>query len=194
MKVAVLLEFLDRKVLVVGGGLVAYRKAKRLYEAKAQVRCVSLAYGPSFAKVPWNCETKAFEAKDLEGMSFVVAATEDRKVNQEIVDLCKEKGILSHCVQQEIVSDLSFMAQEKVKDLLVACSTDGKAPGFSKKVLGKMLETLKASDYERLEIIASLREQFIKSDMNREPLKELYDMTLEELKIYKANFESSGSF
>ncbi|MBN2222080.1 MAG: hypothetical protein JW708_07675 [Vallitaleaceae bacterium] len=192
MKVAMLLEFFERKVLVVGGGKVAYRKAQRLYEAQAQVSCIALTYVPSFAEAPWECKTKAFEAVDLEGMNFVVAATHDAKVNQEIVNLCKEKGLLSHCVQQEVTSDFSFMVQDKVHDLLIACSTDGKAPGFSKIILEKMIASLEESDFERFDIIANLREQILKSNLQKECLRELYHLSLEELRERKERYEKNG--
>ena len=69
--------------LVVGGGDVAKRKAGVLLEAGAKVRVVAPEIAPELAKQKGVEPVVArFEAKHIEGVMLIIAATNDRTVNK----------------------------------------------------------------------------------------------------------------
>src|SRR4051812_17899741 len=82
------LRLAGRKVVVVGGGHVAQRRVPGLIAARAQVLVVSPVVTPSIealadsGEVTWL--SRPFEDADLDGAWYVIAATDDREVNDEV--------------------------------------------------------------------------------------------------------------
>jgi uroporphyrin-III C-methyltransferase/precorrin-2 dehydrogenase/sirohydrochlorin ferrochelatase len=77
-----------RRVLVVGGGHVAQRRVPQLIAAGADVLLVSPAVTPAIegmatdGEIRW--EPRGFEDADLDGAWYVIAATDDREVNERV--------------------------------------------------------------------------------------------------------------
>jgi uroporphyrin-III C-methyltransferase len=82
------LRLLDRRVVVVGGGQVAHRRVAGLLEAKADVTVVSPEVTPALealvepGSLTWI--RRRYEAGDLEGAWYAVAATDDPAVNAAV--------------------------------------------------------------------------------------------------------------
>ena len=89
-----LLDVTDRRVLIVGGGAVAARKAKGLLDAGAgRVKVVS----PRFCvEMPEAVErlTATYSIEQLDGIGLVFAATDSAEVNDAVVAACRARGIL----------------------------------------------------------------------------------------------------
>ena len=89
-----LLDVTDRLVVIIGGGVVASRKARGVLEAGAtRVRMVA----PSFAdEVPEAVERVAsrYEPAHLDGAGLVFAATDCAEVNDEVVRDARVRGLL----------------------------------------------------------------------------------------------------
>ena len=77
-----------RRVVVVGGGHVAQRRVPQLIAAGADVLLVSPVVTPAIegmaadGEIRW--EARAFDDADLDGAWYVIAATDDREVNERI--------------------------------------------------------------------------------------------------------------
>lgn len=89
-----MLDVATRPILVVGGGNVAARKAKLLLECGAtKIRIVApefsgnLPPGPALIQAP-------YASNHLDGISVAFAATDDAKVNDQVVSDCRARGIL----------------------------------------------------------------------------------------------------
>src|SRR6476659_9326610 len=82
------LRLLGRRVVVVGGGQVAHRRVAGLLDARAEVTVVSPAVTPALeALVEPGVLTwlpRAYEAGDLAGAWYVVAATDSPEVNAAV--------------------------------------------------------------------------------------------------------------
>jgi len=75
----------DKQCLVVGGGEVAKRKAGMLLEAGARVRVVAPQIDPALAgQQRVEAIVGRFESHHLDGTELVIAATNDRSVNQQV--------------------------------------------------------------------------------------------------------------
>ncbi|HEV7300208.1 MAG TPA: NAD(P)-dependent oxidoreductase [Tepidisphaeraceae bacterium] len=88
------LDVTDRLIVIVGGGLVAVRKAAGLAAAGAtRVRCVS----PTFhAQLPGYVErvTATYDPQHLDGASLAFAATDSMAVNDAVTRDARQRGIL----------------------------------------------------------------------------------------------------
>lgn len=77
-----------RKVLVVGGGHVAQRRIPRLLSAGADVVVVSPVITPAVeglagsGEITWH--ERGFERGDVDGAWYVIAATDDEAVNEQV--------------------------------------------------------------------------------------------------------------
>jgi uroporphyrin-III C-methyltransferase/precorrin-2 dehydrogenase/sirohydrochlorin ferrochelatase len=98
-----------RRVLVVGGGHVAQRRVPRLIAAGADVVVVSPVTTPAVeglaasGEIGWHA--RAFEAADLEETWYVIAATDDPSVNQQVSAECERRRIF--CVRADDASHAS---------------------------------------------------------------------------------------
>ncbi len=92
-----------RRVVVVGGGGVAQRRVPALIAAGAQVYVVSPGVTPAIEGLAGSGEVtwvrRGFADQDLEGAWYVIAATDDRRVN-ELVSLGAERRRI-FCVRSD---------------------------------------------------------------------------------------------
>lgn len=91
----------DRKVLVVGGGSVAQRRVPALIAAGADVHVVSPEVTMALEGMgnEVTLHLREFEAADLDGAWYAVAATDDPAVNASVVAAADERRIF--CVRSD---------------------------------------------------------------------------------------------
>jgi uroporphyrin-III C-methyltransferase/precorrin-2 dehydrogenase/sirohydrochlorin ferrochelatase len=146
----IFLNVKGKHCLVVGGGEVAKRKAGVLLEAGAKVRAVAPEIEPALAELQ-RVETivARFEAQHLDGVALVIAATNDRSVNQQVSQQARMRNIPVNVVDSP---DLCSFIMPSILDrspLLVAFSSGGASPVLARMLRGK-LETLIPQGYSRL--------------------------------------------
>ena len=155
------LELTGKPCLVVGGGDVARRKAAGLKDAGARIAVVSPKLDPvleymSFQKeITWK--EKTFEPSDLNGAFLVIAATNNREVNQTIATLCREQNILCNVADQS--EEGSFIVPTTIErgPLTLAISTSGISPILASNIRQE-LELAYGEEYGLfLELLAPLR-------------------------------------
>src|SRR5690554_374014 len=84
----IMLNIQDKKVVIVGGGRIAYRKIVSLLEAGAQITVISPMIHIKIEKliaenrILWK--KKVFEPDDLDCAFIVIAATNNEKVNAHV--------------------------------------------------------------------------------------------------------------
>jgi uroporphyrin-III C-methyltransferase/precorrin-2 dehydrogenase/sirohydrochlorin ferrochelatase len=97
------LRLAGRRVVVVGGGHVAQRRVPALLAAGADVVVVSPDVTPAIeglvggGEVTWH--RRGFEEPDLDGAWYVIAATDDRAVNERVSVAAEERRIF--CVRSD---------------------------------------------------------------------------------------------
>ena len=117
------IELGGRPCLVVGGGAVAARKAKALEESGARV-----------VQVAPEVSGRGFADTDVEGMTLVVAATDDPAVNRRVADLCKARGIPVNVVDDPANCTFIFPAILRKGPIVAAVSSGGACPVAAKLV------------------------------------------------------------
>ena len=150
--VALLTE--GRPCLVVGGGRIATRKARLLLDADATVTVVAPDIGAELAE--WGRAGRVrllerrFAATDLDGIAIAFAATDDARVNREVLDLCRNRSILA-CAADRNWSDGDFItpATVRAEGTLVSVSTGGKSCRLSRLIkdnLTRHIDLIRSAD------------------------------------------------
>jgi uroporphyrin-III C-methyltransferase / precorrin-2 dehydrogenase / sirohydrochlorin ferrochelatase len=91
------LKLAGRRVLVVGAGPVAASKLDALSRAGADITVVAPEVHPSIGRTGVRVETRRFEAADLDGAWFVVAAATP-EVNAEVAREAERRGVFVYAV------------------------------------------------------------------------------------------------
>lgn len=90
-----------KKVVVVGGGDVAQRRVPSLIAAKADVVVIAPNVSPAIegmvAEITWHA--RAFQQADLDDAWYVIAATDDGRVNAAVAEAAEARRIF--CVRSD---------------------------------------------------------------------------------------------
>jgi len=161
----VLIQLDGMKVLVVGGGKVSERKVDGLLEAGAEVCLVASKITPFLSSLAESGKIRlmgaAFEESHLDGLSLVIAATNDPVLNSKVSSMARAKGILVNAVDQP--KDCTFIVPSVARrgDLLIAVSTSGKSPALAKR-LREVLQAQFGEEYSVfLSFMGALRERVL---------------------------------
>lgn len=152
----------NKLCLVVGGGEVGKRKAGVLLEAGAKVRVVAPQIEPALAAQK-NVETivARFDAKHLDGVTLVIAATNDRSVNRQVSVLAQARNIPVNVVDDPELCSFIMPAILDRSPLMVAFSSGGASPVLTRMMRGK-LETMIPQNYSRLAAFAERFRELVK--------------------------------
>src|SRR5574340_594465 len=179
----VFLNIKGRSCVVVGGGEVAARKAAMLRQAGARITVVAPALCPSLAQQAERGELaylpERFRPEHLADAVLVIAATDDRAVNQQASDAAGRLRIPVNVVDNP---DLCSFIMPSVIDrtpVLVAVSTGGASPVLA-RLLRARLETLIPAAYGRLATLAAaLRHQVKRHFTNPERRRMFWEKALQ---------------
>lgn len=149
------------RCVVVGGGRVAERKVGSLLECGGDVVVVSpeLTSGLETLEGGGEIEVvrRAFRPEDLEGALLVIAATDDRAVNQGVRAAAERYGVLANVVDVPDLCDFYVPASFTRGDLQIAVSTGGASPVLARR-LREELEGQFGPEYgPYLELLGRLR-------------------------------------
>ncbi|REJ16949.1 MAG: NAD(P)-binding protein [Bacillaceae bacterium] len=143
MYYSAMLNIKGKKTVVVGGGKVAERKIKALLDACADITVVSpdlsdhLLRMHQEKKISWK--QKTFEKDDVNGAFLVIAATNEREVNEQVYQSCEAHQLIN-VVDAPEKSNIIMPATFKRGDLIISVSTSGKVPGLARKLKNNLAE------------------------------------------------------
>nr|NJM01888.1 bifunctional precorrin-2 dehydrogenase/sirohydrochlorin ferrochelatase [Desulfobacula sp.] len=148
----VFLDMKNKNCLVVGGGPVGIRKALTLEKCGARVKVVSERFAKKkdgLKETSIVLVEKRYEKKDIKGMFFVFAATDNAELNQEIKKDASASHILCNVADAPDDSDFLVPATLEREELIIAVSTSGTSPAVAKKIR-RDLEGFLDQGYARL--------------------------------------------
>lgn len=175
--VSVQLNLAGKKVVVIGGGRVAFRKIKKLLKTGALVKLVapSLTEGlEPYAKehgIVWVAAP--FVPTDLDGALLAILATDQPRVNERALAACRKAGIWVNCADNPRESDFHFSAEGNMRGLRVAVSSGGTCPGYAQYVRGYIVEKLGKSMGQGLVLATAIRNKLMEEGV-RKGLKDRY--------------------
>ncbi len=149
--------------LVIGGGEVAVRKAGMLVSANAQVHVVAKAMTQSMTgfieKHGCTYRLGEFVADDLDKMQLVIAATDNKALNETISQLANARNLPVNVVDNPDLCSFILPAIIDRSPVVVAVSSGGKSPVLARLIRAR-LETLIPSAYGELAtLVGSYRER-----------------------------------
>jgi precorrin-2 dehydrogenase/sirohydrochlorin ferrochelatase len=141
-KYPIYLELSGKRVVVIGGGSVAARKAKALLEAGARLVVVAPQISAPVRAVCQDTNAELIEARYAKSYIaqavLVIAATNDRSLNERIYKDCQQLEALCNVVDVPDLCDFYVPAVVKRGDLQIAIGTDGNCPAYAGHVRKKL--------------------------------------------------------
>lgn len=176
----------NQNCLVVGGGVVALRKIEKLLPFNPNITVVSPKVHKEILSIEnINIIKRKFDFNDLKEKSFVITATDDKVLNKEIYNFCKENNIPVNTVDDKDNCSFIFPALARNNGVTVAISTSGKSPLYA-KYLRKKIKNLIQDSESIVDNLSKYREK-IKNEIS---LEENRKLAFEKLLDYSLSNES----
>ena len=151
----------DRKVLIVGGGDVALRKADLLSRAGAAITILAPSISTEIQALLSHTKYKAkheliyknYNKAYMTGARVIIAATDDETLNHQIHADASKLNIPVNVVDTPHLCDFIFPAIVDRNPIVIGISSNGKAPVLA-RLLRARLETLIPQGYGKLAKLA----------------------------------------
>ncbi len=161
----IFLNLTARRVVLIGAGSVALRKAQALLAAGARLVVIADRLDPSFIALAKNDKAELIESKYskdyLSCAVLVIAATNDPQLNRRIYEDCQQLDILCNVVDQPKLCDFFVPAVVERGGLQIAVGTGGGCPAYAAH-LRKKLEAIFTEEHGKfLDELQAVRRQII---------------------------------
>ncbi len=173
----------QRPCLVVGGGPIAARKVALLRKAEGEVTIVSPELCDELkgllAEGKIQHKAKIFSAEDMDDCVIVIAATDQRDVNEQVSALANEKKLPVNVVDNPDLCSFIMPSMIDRSPVQIAISTGGTSPVLARMIRTK-LEGMIPAAYGRLGALAeSFRDKVKASFPNVESRRVFWENVLE---------------
>jgi precorrin-2 dehydrogenase/sirohydrochlorin ferrochelatase len=165
-KYPIFLELSGRRVIVIGGGAVAVRKAQTLLAAGARLVVIAERIDKMMTAL---CKSKNVElikskySKNyLAEAVLAIAATNNLQLNRRIYKDCQELEVLCNVVDQPELCDFFVPAVVKRGDLQIAVSTEGHYPAYAGHIRKKLEEIFSEKHGQFLTELEKFRKRILK--------------------------------
>ncbi len=173
----------DRRVLVVGGGEVAARKARALLAASARVIVGAPTFRHDLLQAAQRGDLELrhgpFDPTWLEGMWLVVAATDRRDINARVAAAATAQRCWVNVVDDPELSQVQVPAVVDRDPITIAISSRGAAPMFARR-LREQIEAMVPTAAGTLAALAqrhrhAIRERFADLSERRRFYEQLWE-------------------
>jgi len=145
------LNLQSKKIIIVGGGNEAQKRINSLLKQECDIIIIADSINSQINKLTKTKKIKVIKQKvtDTKFISklkpnLIITTTNDKKVNQKIINAAKKKGIIVYSSDNPEDSDFSNPAIIDFENMVqVAIFTGGKSPAMSKKIKEKTEKALK---------------------------------------------------
>jgi precorrin-2 dehydrogenase/sirohydrochlorin ferrochelatase len=191
----IMLNIEDKAVVVVGGGLIAYRKMVGLLQAGACVTVISPMIHSEIEKlftenrIAWK--NKLFEPDDLDSALIVIAATNSEMVNKFVASSAG-KFQLVNIVDNPELSTFHVPAKLTRGDLTISVATGGASPTLSKSIRDELAVIYDESYGDYLEFLTLSREKVKHSMLDQTTKTELHKAITNE--TYRQSNKMQNAF
>jgi siroheme synthase-like protein len=149
------------RALVVGGGAVAYRKAKGLLESGATVRVVAPTIAPSLRAEQQERLTlieRGYQDGDIGDATLVVAATDVRAVNARVTADARAAGRLVNVSDAPTEGDWVTVATHRAGPMVIGVSAGG-VPSAAARIRDAVAARFDSRYGDALAALARLRQR-----------------------------------
>ena len=160
-KYPIFLDLNGRRVVIIGGGSVATRKAETILKAGARLVVVASRIDETLRKVCTGTKAELIESKYskdyLAGATIAIAATNDEALNRQIYKDCQQLEILCNVVDSPGLCDFYVPAVVQRGDLQIAIGTEGNCPAYAGHLRKKLENTFTEKHGEFLAQLEAIR-------------------------------------
>ncbi|MFR8871673.1 precorrin-2 dehydrogenase/sirohydrochlorin ferrochelatase family protein [Paraclostridium sordellii] len=188
MNYPIMIDLMGKEITVIGGGKIAYRKVNNFLKFGYEVTVVSREFIEDFKKIENKIKIikNEYSEKYIKDSFIVVAATNNKKVNESIGMFCRSNNKLVNVIDDQKLSNFIVPSCVKRGDLVISISTGGKSPSLASKIR-KDLEIQYDDSYEEyLILLGELREQILEKydnpSMRKDLLNKIINFNYDELK------------
>jgi precorrin-2 dehydrogenase / sirohydrochlorin ferrochelatase len=164
-KYPIFLDLNGRRVVIIGGGSVATRKAETILGSGARLVVVAPRLDDTLRKLCAGTSAELIEnkySKDyIGGATLVIAATNDEALNRQIYKDCQQLEILCNVVDSPKLCDFYVPAVVQRGDLQIAIGTDGNCPSYAGHLRKKLENIFTDKHGEFLAQLEAIREFII---------------------------------
>jgi len=145
------LNIQNKTVIVIGGGREAQKRINSLLKQDCKITVISDSINTEIAKLSKAKKIK-FEKQKIKDVRFIskfkpdliITTTNDKKMNQNIINAAKKKKIITYSSDNPEDSDFSNPAIIDLESTIqIAIFTGGQSPIMSKKIKDKSEEIFK---------------------------------------------------
>ena len=152
-------ELEGKEGLIVGGGRIAAHKIEKIKPFGAKLTVVAPYLAEDIKADPiLECKERPFLDADVDGKCFVIAATDDEKLNAHISALCQEKNILVNVVDDQEKCGFIFPSLVKEGKFCAGISTEGASPMTAAYFRSRLAAALPEKTEEILDGLLAFRE------------------------------------
>ncbi len=173
----------NKKILIVGGGYIAYEKLDHLLDFTHDIKVIALELSEQMQKrieqEDLVYEKRAYNVGDIADFAVVVVAVDDIPLQAAIFKESKSYNCLCNAVDSVDYCDFIFPSYIKKDDLTIAVSTSGASPAMAKHLrrflervipdgIGEFLKEMKQlrsrlpKGKERMKMLDEKAENYIK--------------------------------
>lgn len=171
------LDIKGKRCVVVGGGEVAYRKVLSLKEAGAEVAVIAPVFCKEFSdEKNVALLRQKYSGECLAGAFLVIAATDDKEVNQKVWEDAQRHGLLINIVDQPELCNFIVPSVVSRGELQISISTGGASPALARRIRQE-LEFLFGPEYSILtQLLSKLRPLVISSIKDEEERRQAFEL------------------
>lgn len=146
MSYPVFLDLRRLRVLIVGGGAVALRKAEGVLQAGGRPTVIATEIGPELwallEREGLRGEQHPYRAGDVRGYHLVFAATDRRQVNRQVAEEAAAAGALVNVADDPEASAFQVPAALRQGEVVVALATGGASPLLARRLRERLASVL----------------------------------------------------
>lgn len=160
------LKLENRKILIVGGGVIAFEKLKHLLDFTSDISVIALEFSDEMQKMVEERNLhflkRGYKRGDIKDFAIVVVAIDDIPLQAEIFKESRHYNCLCNSVDSVDYCDFIFPSYIKKDDLTIAISTSGASPAIAKHLKKYLLKLIPSDIAVFLKEMRSLRESLPK--------------------------------
>lgn len=168
-QLAIVLNVTGKKAVVVGGGLIAARKAETLIKANMQIDVFADALGQDLIEAHKNGaithHSRAINKSDLEDAIIGIGASKDKEINLAFRKIAQQAGVPVNMVDDPENCDFIMPAIIDRSPILITISSGGASPIFT-RTLKARFEAMVPASYGRLAEFAGSYRQTVKEKIS----------------------------
>ncbi|CAN5862353.1 bifunctional precorrin-2 dehydrogenase/sirohydrochlorin ferrochelatase [soil metagenome] len=130
----IFLDLSGRRCVIIGGGTVANRKARKLLQARAEVVVISPDVRPELESMALEVQRRPYEEGDLQGAYLAFTATDSREVNSQVAREARERGVFINVADKPSEGSFALPSTLRRGGLQVAVSTAGASPTLARSI------------------------------------------------------------